>query len=119
MNLLIVDDHAALRQTIRLLVEQPGDHVLECETAEAALAALHTFAADWATIDFRLPGMSGLALARAIKLRYASVRCALVSSYEIDSLRELARDAGVEGYVQKDKLEELNRLMQGSREKRS
>lgn len=115
MNLLIVDDHAALRQTIRLLVEQPGDHVLECESAEAALAALHTFPADWVTIDFRLPGMSGLALARAIKLRQPTVRCALVSSYEIDSLRELAKDAGVEAYVQKDNLGELNLLLKSYR----
>lgn len=111
MKLLIVDDHPGLRSVLRQLIARTGDTVIECGSGEEAIAILRNFEPDFTTIDFRLGGMSGVALARSICAKRPESRCALVSSYEADELRLVAKEAGAIAYIQKDHLVELSKLV--------
>ena len=67
MKLMIVDDHAGVRNMIRQFLAAPGDSFVECATGEAAVQAARDFRPDYVTMDVRLPDLSGLEAARAIR----------------------------------------------------
>ena len=110
MKLLIVDDHAGVRNMIRQLTARPDDTVRECASGESALDIARSFAPDWMTLDLMLPGLPGLDTARAFRTAHPQTRVVIVSSYDDPELRQTARDAGVVGYVVKDNLGELQSL---------
>ncbi len=71
-HVLVVDDNATNREIFRTQLKSRGVRVEECSSGPAALAALYnardskdTFQV--AILDMQMPGMDGVALARAIK----------------------------------------------------
>jgi CheY-like chemotaxis protein len=56
-----------------------------------------------AIVDMKLPGMSGLELAKAIKSTpsLASIRLLMLTSVDASGGKRLARDAGIEAYITK------------------
>jgi diguanylate cyclase (GGDEF)-like protein len=58
-TILVVEDHADIRDLLRLQLEFDGYQVLEAETGEAALDLLRHREVDLAILDAELPGMSG------------------------------------------------------------
>lgn len=68
-TLLVVDDHAAIRETVMTLVsaEYPRCRLLEAESAEDALALCRTEQLDLVVLDITLPGMDGFEATRRIK----------------------------------------------------
>ncbi len=75
--------------------------VAECEHGVAAVEALHAFAPDLAFLDIRMPGASGLDVARA-----ASGRCHTVFTTAYDSHAVEAFNAGAVDYLLKPVLAE-------------
>jgi CheY-like chemotaxis protein len=65
--ILVVDDMVDTRRLMRLVLERAGLRVLEAATGEAALGAIRTARPDAVVLDLRLPGMSGLEVARAVR----------------------------------------------------
>ncbi|MCU1485410.1 MAG: diguanylate cyclase/phosphodiesterase & domain with sensor(s) [Actinomycetia bacterium] len=57
--ILVVEDHADIRDLLRLQLEFDGYDVLESETGELALDLLRAHHVDLAILDAELPGMSG------------------------------------------------------------
>jgi DNA-binding NarL/FixJ family response regulator len=106
MNLMIVDDHAGMRQMIRQIAGAPAA-VCECADGQEALARAGAFAPDFVTMDLRLPGISGLEATRAIVAAHPNARVVIVSTYDNAELRRAAAEAGASGFVAKDNLEEL------------
>ena len=107
MKLMIVDDHAGMRDMIRQIAASPGDEICECTRGSEAVQRVGTFAPDWVTMDLRMPGISGLDATRAIMTVRPSASIVVVSSYDIAELRSAASDAGAKGFVAKDNLHEL------------
>lgn len=66
-SLLLVDDEAAIRTVLGLLLEDMGYAVTLAESGEAALELLEAVAPAIVVTDVRMPGMDGLALLKAIK----------------------------------------------------
>lgn len=65
--ILVVDDDASTRDTVRFVLEDVSYHVLEAADGHAALAMLTEASAPLvALIDLLMPGMDGLDLLRAI-----------------------------------------------------
>ncbi len=62
LSILVVDDEANLRRSLRSTLEAEGFAVLDAESAEKALEVLAAEPVDLALFDIRLPGMDGLAL---------------------------------------------------------
>src|SRR5699024_7182542 len=64
MRLLIVDDHAGLRQSLALLLQESGDEVAAEGDPEQALRRATSEAFDAILCDVRMPKMDGLTFLR-------------------------------------------------------
>jgi DNA-binding NtrC family response regulator len=62
LSILVVDDEANIRRSLRSTLESEGFGVLDAESAERALEILAAEPVDLALFDIRLPGMDGLTL---------------------------------------------------------
>jgi two-component system response regulator DesR len=113
MKLMIVDDHAGVRNLIRQLVAQAIDVVCECASGEEAVQAARRFQPDCVTVDLRMPGLGGFDTVRAIRAAHPATRILVVTSYDHVDLRRAAEGAGATGYVVKENLGELRGLVQG------
>jgi DNA-binding NtrC family response regulator len=81
-TVLIVEDDSELRGLIVMLFEDSGMEIVECDSAESALATMLLRGRDVVMIfsDVRLPGaMDGLDLAREAKARWPHLTVALTS----------------------------------------
>ena len=103
IRVVIVDDHALVREGTRQLLEQADDVevVGEAGTGEEGLGLLERLSPDVALVDVNLPHMSGLELARAAAERYPDVRLLVVSAYDDYAYVTEALEVGVAGYLLK------------------
>jgi DNA-binding NarL/FixJ family response regulator len=103
VRVVIVDDHALLREgTIQLLDLQAEVEVVgQAGSGEEGLEVLGRLRPDVALIDVHLPGMSGLALARAAAASLPGVRVLMVSAYDDYAYVAEALEIGVGGYLLK------------------
>lgn len=104
INVLLVDDHAACRRDVRaMLADSPAIRVIgEAADGDEALRALDREVPDVAVLDLDMPGMDGLALARAIRERHLPIRLILLTVHRKESLIRRALASGIDGYVAKD-----------------
>jgi len=102
-----------VRNLIRQLLADPRDSFVECATGEDAVQAARDFEPDYVTMDVRLPDLSGLEAARAIRAIHPPSRVIIVTSYDQPFLRQTASEVGAIGYVLKDNLAELRSLLVG------
>ena len=96
---LIADDEDLPRAELRRMLAQTWPAlqiVAECEHGPAAIEALDAHAPDVAFLDIRMPGRSGLDVARA-----ASGRCHTVFTTAYDSHAVAAFEAGAVDYLLK------------------
>jgi DNA-binding NarL/FixJ family response regulator len=104
MKLLIVDDHAVVREGMAALLRlaHPGSVVLQAESASAglALAALHDDLAA-VMLDFAMPGLAGAAAIAAFGQARPDVPVIVLSASEEPADVHRALDAGALGYVPK------------------
>jgi CheY-like chemotaxis protein len=100
-----VDDNATNRMVVTRNLAAWGVCVAEAPGGAEALAALRSAeeAFDLALLDFQMPEMDGLELARQIKVdpALAGVRLIMLTSLGVRGQREQARAAGIEGYLVK------------------
>jgi two-component system, sensor histidine kinase and response regulator len=105
LRALVVDDNATNRMILTRNLEGWGLCVAEAPGGAEALAALRSAeeAFDVGLLDFQMPEMDGLELARQIKAdpALAGVRLILLTSLGMRGQREQARAAGVDGYLVK------------------
>jgi CheY-like chemotaxis protein len=79
---LVVEDDAELRWLTATLLEESELDIVECESAEAALAIMLIRGPDVTMVfaDIRLPGvMDGVDLAREVKMRWPHLMVVLTS----------------------------------------
>jgi DNA-binding NtrC family response regulator len=89
---LIVEDDAELRSLMATLLKEGQRDVIECETAEAALATMLIRGLEVAMIfaDVRLPGaMTGVDLAWEVKMRWPLLPMILTSGHPLKLTDEL------------------------------
>lgn len=105
IRIIIVDDHAIVREGLRTLLgdEDAIDIVGETSNAEEALALMEELRPDVVLMDVVLPGMSGVDAAARLKETNSPAKVVLLTSTLGDDLRLIeAIDAGVMGYLLKD-----------------
>lgn len=103
IDILLVDDHAIVREGYRsLLQKQPGLNVVaEAADGAQAYALFKACAPDVVIMDLSLPGQSGLATIARIKQRRADVRILVFSMHQHPNFALQATRAGALGYVTK------------------
>lgn len=80
-RILIVEDDAGARQSLRLLLEIDRHAVTEAENAEEALGEFQRTAFDLVIVDYFMAGMRGDELARRLKQMSPSQPVLMVSAY--------------------------------------
>jgi DNA-binding NarL/FixJ family response regulator len=111
-KLLIVDDHAAFRRTLRAFL--PPGEVIECADGRDALACYEAERPDWVLMDIEMPGVDGLTATRELKQRFPAARVIIVTHHCEDELRMAALDAGACEFLLKDQLADLGSLIEAS-----
>lgn len=76
IRVLLADDHPIVRTGIRSLLQSASDIevVAEASSGAEALQLVEALAPDVLLLDMEMPGLSGVDVARQLKLAHASVR---------------------------------------------
>ena len=103
IRILLVDDHAVVREGYRRLLERRADLRVEAEadSAEEALQRLREFEPDLIILDLSLPNMGGIELTRRILQRQPDARILAFSMHRDPLFAAQAIRAGALGYVTK------------------
>lgn len=104
VRLLIVDDHALVRDGLRArLAASPGLRVVaEAADADAALGAAAREALDLVIMDVSLRGASGIEAAARLRAAHPGLRVLMLSMHDKPEYLHEALRAGATGYVLKD-----------------
>jgi CheY-like chemotaxis protein len=111
LKLLIVDDHAALRRTVRQLFDGPGVTILEASTGEEAVKVFRTERPDWVVMDMRMPGMGGLRATEALRQLDPGARVIVISQFTDAEYAEQAQRSGAVEFVNKEELSLLPQII--------
>jgi DNA-binding NarL/FixJ family response regulator len=103
VRVLLVDDHAVVREGYRRLLERTPEIevVAEASTGEDAYRVFCEQAPDVVVMDINLPGMSGIEAARRMLAREPDARILVFSMHEDALFGSRALQAGARGYVTK------------------
>ena len=112
LKILIVDDHAALRRTLRLIFEGQWVTFVESTTGEEAIRLFTVEYPDWVIMDVRMPGMGGIKATEAIRQLDPGARIVLISQFAEPEHHDLALQAGAVEFVDKEHLSTLPRIIQ-------
>lgn len=104
LRLLVIDDHAMVREGLLQLLSKLGPNVVQydAQDAESALLLLETEKDfDLVLLDIMLPGTNGLSLLGILRKRFPAVPVVILSALDdIDTVNRAMR-LGAAGYVTK------------------
>lgn len=104
LRVLIVDDHAVVREGIARILGATGEGwtVGEASGGFQALDWLRQQRADVAIVDLSMPGMSGLELVKRIRAEFGRLPVLVLSMHAEEQYAMRAFKAGANGYITKD-----------------
>ncbi len=114
MKLLIVEDNSQMRQMIRAVVSDLAETVAECADGDEAVAAYaeqQFSGADRVLMDLQMPRVGGLEATRRIRAAFPDANIIIVTQYDDPHWRTAATQAGAVGYVLKENLLDVRRLL--------
>jgi DNA-binding NarL/FixJ family response regulator len=96
-RLLVVDDIPAIRQYMRLYLEQEADWIIcgEAENGKVAIDRVQELRPDVVILDLSMPVMNGLDAARAIKAISPGTHILMFTLYTFPNLLDEARKVGM------------------------
>jgi two-component system, NarL family, invasion response regulator UvrY len=103
VTVLLVDDHAVVREGYRRLLERSGDITVVGEACDAtqALARFSELLPQVVVLDISMPGVSGIEVLRRLLAREPAARVLMFSMFEEAVYASRALQAGAWGYVTK------------------
>src|ERR1700734_632961 len=100
-SILVIDDEAAIRESLEVLLTLEGYSVRMANDGEQGMHILELENFDLVLLDLALPGQSGLELLPQIKERQPELPVVMITAYgTVDNVVEAVR-AGAENFVQK------------------
>jgi DNA-binding NarL/FixJ family response regulator len=102
-RILLADDHAVVRQGLRLVLDAQPDLEVVAEAGDGAQAVELAAAAtvDLAVLDVAMPRLTGLQAAAELTQRHPGLRVLMLSMYDSEQYLYEALRAGASGYVLK------------------
>ena len=79
-HILIIDDEAALRQTLARILQKAGFEVTTAENGEQGFSFIQTTNFDLVFMDLRMPGMAGLDVLKLIHAGYPNLPVVLFTA---------------------------------------
>jgi DNA-binding NarL/FixJ family response regulator len=104
ITLIVVDDHAILRQGVKLILEGMPDLQVKAEASGGAeaLERLSGSPVDVAIVDLSMPGMNGIDLTEQIRTRWPGTQVVVLSMHGSAEFVHRSLRAGALGYVLKE-----------------
>ncbi|MDH5784956.1 MAG: response regulator transcription factor [Chromatiales bacterium] len=122
MKILIVDDHAVVRQGIKQIIsEMDGPlQVAEAGNGSDAIRMLREGQWDMVLLDINLPGKNGIEILKQIKAEWKKLPVLMLSMYSEEQYAMRAIRSGASGYMTKETapdelLNAINKVMHGGR----
>jgi two-component system, NarL family, response regulator len=106
IRILIAEDHLIARVGVTTIVNMQPDMTVVAEAANGlqAVEMFRKHLPDVTLLDLRMPGMTGLEAAVAIRREYPKARLIALTTYGGDEDIRRALQAGVQAYLTKDVL---------------
>ena len=107
IRIILVDDHAIVREGVRAVLDEYADFTVVGEFANGAeaIAAVAAMAPDVALVDLKMPGLSAPQTIAGLIERVPGLRVLVFTSFGEDALIRATLDAGASGYLLKDALQ--------------
>ncbi len=98
-RILIVDDNPAVRRYLRAILEQQESWTVcgEARTGAEALQNVLKSPPDLIVLDYQMPDLNGVDVARQISEMFPKIPILMVTLYLSRQLADAAREAGVRG----------------------
>jgi DNA-binding NarL/FixJ family response regulator len=103
IRILLVDDHAMFRESLRAIIENHNDMevVAEAENGLSAVAQVHKFKPDIVIMDIRMPVLNGIEATRRIISKFPKTKIIALSSHSDAAYVEGILQAGASDYQSK------------------
>ncbi|HLA15186.1 MAG TPA: response regulator transcription factor [Gemmatimonadaceae bacterium] len=103
LRIVVADDHATVRQGLKLLIDSQSDMTVVGEAADGSgvLEQVGTLKPDIVVMDISMPGMNGLVATRTLKRVQPDVAIVALTRHEDDTYLKGLLRAGASGYVLK------------------
>lgn len=105
-TIYVVDDDAGVLSSLRFLLESDGFTVRTFRNGAALLNAARSTGVDCFVIDYKMPDMNGIDLARRLRKRDMAAPIILITGYPDENIAARAAAAGVHDVLQKPLLDE-------------
>ena len=106
VRILIAEDHLIARMGVKTILSMQPDMTVVAEAANGtqAVELYRKFRPDVVLMDMRMPGLSGVEAALAIRAEFSEARIIGLSTYGGDEDIRRALQAGIRAYLTKDVL---------------
>ncbi len=108
---MLVDDHAGFRQVVKALLQDAGAEFIECGSGREAVRDYVRMQPDLVLMDIAMKDVDGLTATAQIKSAAPTARIVMLTQYDDPELRTAAERAGAAGYLLKDDLSQVQRLV--------
>lgn len=112
MKVLIVEDNRQMRETIRFCLQNLSHEFCECSDGTDALSNFEIFKPDWVLMDWEMKRMDGITATKKIIKKFPKAKICFVTGYNDAELKMAALKAGAAGYVIKDDLSRLRKILE-------
>jgi len=104
IRILVVDDHAIIRDGIKLIIETVDEIevVGEAENGRIALEQVAILDPDVVLMDLRMPEMDGLTAIKHMRADYPQISIIILTTYNEDQLMLQGLQLGAHSYLLKD-----------------
>ena len=104
IRVLIVDDHAVVRQGLRIFLDTEGEFevVGEAPDGEEAVRLAKALRPDIVLMDLLMPGMGGIEATKVLVQQHPDIKVLMLTSFGGHERMVEALQAGAVGYVVKD-----------------
>jgi two-component system, OmpR family, KDP operon response regulator KdpE len=100
IRILVIDDESAIRNMLRLNLENSGFKIGEADSGEAGLAQAASFHPHLIILDLGLPDMTGLEVLKRLR-KWTSIPILILTVTDDEEMKVLLLDAGADDYLTK------------------
>ncbi len=108
-TILVVDDEASIRRTLREILEYEDYDVAEAKDGEAALEAIRSTSYDLVLLDVKMPGRDGMEVLKVIAEELPDLPVVMISGHGTIETAVEATKLGAYDFIEKPP--DLNRLL--------